>query len=525
MISKETINGLSLHPEISVYFNQNVLIDDNHLDCIWYPGKRLATVQFRDMFLDLSASESIELEGEYHDIHFNEENLFVVVPDDAALQKLRDASLEDTDRLAIRHENWLDYDTYDSEINSMLFGTNLLSVLEELNNEIEDIYEEHQKRTAHFVNWSKQSDRKAILAEVFNIYEYDFPTMSGEFDKFVTEKVFDLINNGLAFPAYGNRYRSTEPLIQNIRKAFCELDLDGENIRTFAMKIIANIVRNYSFLPVDGKDHSQQQNEPEKSSVAAGAIEYLGVDGIVERVEFHDESEFKSQIQKDNHYGIPMVIVIYKGCHGKTIDKSFLRSLDPPPAGIRIEQLCPFCEDGICTMAAENNFCDGSHTTQDDCAYRTPANNSDEVKTFLFTYSVEGFVELNVTAKSEEEARKLALKKMTEIDCGDLHDVDWHEIGTEKKECMSIKKYRVFDILYAIEPGDVDEQVGGEKGYSLYSDYLAACENKISEIEEQLPSEMTIAIEDDGRDIDEQLCDIVSDKTGYLIDSFKFEEV
>ena len=36
---------------------------------------------------------------------------------------------------------------------------------------------------------------------------------------------------------------------------------------------------------------------------------------------------------------------------------------------------------------------------------------------------------------------------------------------------------------------------------------------------------MTISIEDDGRDIDEQLCDIISDKTGFLIDSFEYEEV
>ena len=252
MVSKEIFDGLSLHPEMKVYLNQNVLIDDQHLDCIWYHGKRLATVQFRDMFLDVVASDSIELEGIYHGKEFNEKTLFDIVPDDNAIEKLRDISVSTSDnRLVIRHENWLDYTTYDSEIESMLFGSDLLSVIEEISREIEDLYREHQKRTNHFVNWSKQADRKAVLAEVFNFYEYDFPTMSGVFDKFVTEKVFDLINNGLSAPVYGNGYRCAEPLIQRIREAFCELDLDGENIRTFAMQIIANIIRNYSFLPVE----------------------------------------------------------------------------------------------------------------------------------------------------------------------------------------------------------------------------------------------------------------------------------
>lgn len=251
MVSKEIFDGLSLHPEMKVYLNQNVLIDNHHLDCNWYPGKRLATVQFRDMFLDVVASDHIEMIGSYHGKEFDEKTFFDVVPDDTALEQLRDGSSDDTDRLVIRHENWLDYTVYDSEIESMLFGSNLLSALEEIRREIENIYREHQKRTNHLVDWSKHSDKKAILAEVFNFYEYDFPTMSGEFDKFVTEKVFDLINNGLAFPAYGNGYRSTEPLIQSIRKAFCELDLDGENIRSFAMQIIANIIRNYSFLPTE----------------------------------------------------------------------------------------------------------------------------------------------------------------------------------------------------------------------------------------------------------------------------------
>lgn len=88
-----------------------------------------------------------------------------------------------------------------------------------------------------------------------------------------------------------------------------------------------------------------------------------------------------------------------------------------------------------------------------------------------------------------------------------------------------MNKYRAYNIIFDITEADVADLVGDEYGYPLYSDYEKACEDKIREIEGELPSEMILEIEDDGRDIDEQLCDMITNQTGYLVDQFCFEEV
>lgn len=96
------------------------------------------------------------------------------------------------------------------------------------------------------------------------------------------------------------------------------------------------------------------------------------------------------------------------------------------------EKKCPFCENGYCNISPDDNPCDGSAYAQNECAYRTPVTMDESKKTFRFTYSVEGYVEIEVAADSEEEARKIALQKSSEINCGELHDVDWNEIECEE---------------------------------------------------------------------------------------------
>lgn len=184
-------------------------------------------------------------------------------------------------------------------------------------------------------------------------------------------------------------------------------------------------------------------------SGSVGAIEYLAFDGNVrERIEFSDERKFKDEIFEANHDGVPMVIIVYKNCHGEMISNSFLRSLDPPPAGFRVEKLCPFCDNGLCVMSADDNFCDGSKTSKEECAYCTAAKDDSTPETtddpdgdnkplhFTLTYAVKGYVEIEITAKDFKKAKELASQKVSEIDCGDLHDIDWslHDVDWNKIE-------------------------------------------------------------------------------------------
>lgn len=60
------------------------------------------------------------------------------------------------------------------------------------------------------------------------------------------------------------------------------------------------------------------------------------------------------------------------------------------------------------------------------------ASDSDsKSKTFRFTYSVEGYVDIEVSAETEEEAEKIALEKASEVDCGKLYGIDWNRILVE----------------------------------------------------------------------------------------------
>ena len=87
-------------------------------------------------------------------------------------------------------------------------------------------------------------------------------------------------------------------------------------------------------------------------------------------------------------------------------------------------------------------------------------------------------------------------------------------------------KYKVTNINYNIEPEDMADEFD-EDDFALRSDYIAECEKRIEEIEENLPSEMTVEIDDktDADDVDDEISDIISDKTGWLVSGFNFEKV
>ena len=68
-----------------------------------------------------------------------------------------------------------------------------------------------------------------------------------------------------------------------------------------------------------------------------GRIDYLGTDGKVgESIEYTSPYQFEKDIKEENHYGVPMRIVLYKDKDGSTIPHDFITQLDPPPQGFEI---------------------------------------------------------------------------------------------------------------------------------------------------------------------------------------------
>ena len=88
-------------------------------------------------------------------------------------------------------------------------------------------------------------------------------------------------------------------------------------------------------------DHAQAPVE----SRPIGRIDYLAHNGYsAYSVEYTDVKRFLPDILDENHYGVPMSIVVYRDKDGNSISTDFLSQLDPPPQSFEIvdyEQVRP----------------------------------------------------------------------------------------------------------------------------------------------------------------------------------------
>lgn len=84
-------------------------------------------------------------------------------------------------------------------------------------------------------------------------------------------------------------------------------------------------------------------------------------------------------------------------------------------------------------------------------------------------------------------------------------------------------KFRIFNIKYAIEAEDLDLD---QDNFDSVEDYHDAASIEIQKIEETLPSELHIDMDDDigENDVYDELCSRISDKTGWLVRKFNFEK-
>lgn len=88
---------------------------------------------------------------------------------------------------------------------------------------------------------------------------------------------------------------------------------------------------------------SQNKEDPVESK-PIGRIEYLHTDGRVrESIEYTGPYQFVKDIKEENQYGVPLNIVFYADNAGRTIERDFLTSLDPPAQGVEVI-LSPYIE-------------------------------------------------------------------------------------------------------------------------------------------------------------------------------------
>ena len=100
------------------------------------------------------------------------------------------------------------------------------------------------------------------------------------------------------------------------------------------------------------------ESEPELETV--GRIEYLGTNGEPgEVVEYTDAEQFIQDIQEETYYGAPITVVLYRDEHGQTIPQDFLKQLDPPPKGFRVE------DAPVLTNDLEEIMPEEEHTVED----------------------------------------------------------------------------------------------------------------------------------------------------------------
>ena len=74
------------------------------------------------------------------------------------------------------------------------------------------------------------------------------------------------------------------------------------------------------------------------SMTPVGRLDFLGSDGTVgDSAEYPDEASFVKAIKEEMHYGVPLIVVLYRDSDGHTISPDFLKELDTMPKGLTVE--------------------------------------------------------------------------------------------------------------------------------------------------------------------------------------------
>ena len=89
---------------------------------------------------------------------------------------------------------------------------------------------------------------------------------------------------------------------------------------------------------------------------------------------------------------------------------------------------------------------------------------------------------------------------------------------------MRLYKVKVTSVDYCVEPEDICWQFDNDAGLDEDSDeYYDAILKEVERVKASLPQNLELDIECDPEDLDDIVCDTISEETGWLINSFSYE--
>ncbi len=159
----------------------------------------------------------------------------------------------------------------------------------------------------------------------------------------------DLAKIGIGYTTIGDEEHEFQAYA-NLIDHYIELQIDGECVERVNYESLESFVENglkglsfddlihlaYCFVEEPEKEY--QDNRPGENKDPVARLDFLATDGSVgDSLEYFSEEEFLREVNDHNYYGVPMVIVLYRGQDGKTIPRTFIKDLDPLPQGFRVE--------------------------------------------------------------------------------------------------------------------------------------------------------------------------------------------
>ena len=130
------------------------------------------------------------------------------------------------------------------------------------------------------------------------------------------------------------------------------------------------------WLPDEAADRKErplpEQPVPSKTAEVnlpvVGCIEYLSPSGkVAERNEYDNAEDFVRDIKESNYFGESMSITVYKDPKtGEHIDTSWLKDMDPPPQGFKIEEYRGGQENELTVPETEEQEIEAAEIPEED---------------------------------------------------------------------------------------------------------------------------------------------------------------
>ena len=187
---------------------------------------------------------------------------------------------------------------------------------------------------------------------------------------------------------------------------------------------------------------SQSKEDPVESK-PIGRIDYLHTDGRVrESIEYTSPYQLEKDIKEENHYGVPMSVVLYRQADGSVIPHDYIAECDPPLNGFAVIDN-PYLKSSL-DIAKEiiDEYCreeferdegaDYTNLSEVNVAYTTTEDDKHEIQAYvnLVDFRIETRVDSTVVRTEQYDT----LEDMTERGLKNLSFDDLVYLSEEELE-------------------------------------------------------------------------------------------